>query len=143
MVTPKTRIIVDASYANPAYRFAEDIAPIIGNMKVSKRGKGITLTIDNRLPEEGYTLTTTAEGITIVGGSEAGIYYGLQTLRQIIVTNDARVPYGVIKDEPSFKYRGAHLDVCRHFMSIEEVKEYIDILAAHKLNRLHWHLTDD
>ena len=143
VVTPKTRIVVDATYANPAYRFAEDIAPIIGNMKVSKRGKGITLTIDNTLHKEGYTLTTTAEGIAIVGGSEAGLYYGLQTLRQIIVTNDARVPYGVIKDEPSFKYRGAHLDVCRHFMSVAEVKEYIDILAAHKLNRLHWHLTDD
>ena len=93
VVTPKTRIVVDAAYANPAYRFAEDIAPIIGNMKVAKSGKGIKLAVDNTLPKEGYTLTTTAEGIAIAGGSEAGIYYGLQTLRQIIVTNDARVPY--------------------------------------------------
>ena len=143
VITTKTCVVVDVAHPNPAYRFVEDLRPIYGIMKVVKKGKGITLSVDNTLPAEGYTLTTTADGITIVGGSEAGMYYGLQTLRQIIVTNEGRVPYGVIKDEPSFKYRGAHLDVCRHFMSVAEVKEYIDILAAHKLNRLHWHLTDD
>ena len=143
VVTAKTRIVLDVAHPNPAYRFAEDMLPVCGNMKVSKWGKGIKLSVDETLPKEGYTLTTTANGISIVGGSEAGMYYGLQTLRQIIVTNEGRVPYGVIKDEPTFEYRGAHLDVSRHFLSLADVKRYIDIIAAHKLNRLHWHLTDD
>ena len=143
VVTPKTRVVVDAAYSNPAYRFVEELAPVFAHLKVAKSGKGIMLSLDSALPTEGYTLTTTADGISIVGGSEAGIYYGLQTLRQIIVTNDGRVPFGIISDEPSFKYRGAHLDIVRHFLPVEDVKRYIDILAAHKLNRLHWHLTDD
>ncbi|MBO7190113.1 MAG: beta-N-acetylhexosaminidase [Alistipes sp.] len=143
VVTAKTRVILDVAHPNPAYRFVEDLSHIYGVMKVAKRGKGITLSVDNSLHNEGYTITTTAEGIAIVGGSEAGMYYGLQTLRQIIITNEGRVPYGVIRDEPSFDYRGAHLDVSRHFFSVADVKRYIDILAAHKLNRLHWHLTDD
>ena len=143
VVTSKTRIVLDVAHPNPAYRFVEELSPIYGPLKVTKRGKGIKLFVDENLPAEGYTLTTTADGISIVGGSEAGMYYGLQTLRQIIVTNDGRVPYGVIKDEPTFEYRGAHLDVSRHFFSVADVKRYIDILAAHKVNRLHWHLTDD
>ena len=144
VVTAKTRVIVDVAHPNPAFRFVEDLIPVYGNiLKISKRGKGIKLSIDSTLPEEGYTITTNANGIAVVGGSEAGMYYGLQTLRQIIVTCDGRVPYGVIKDEPTFQYRGAHLDVVRHFLPVEDVKRYIDILAAHKLNRLHWHITDD
>ena len=146
MVTAKSRIVAAEGLCNPAERFAEDMMRHFGAkrpMQISKRGKGITLNTDSTLHAEGYTMTISKEGINIVGGSEAGVYYALQTLRQIVVTNNGLVPYGVIKDEPTFSYRGAHLDVCRHFMSVEEVKEYIDILAAHKLNRLHWHLTDD
>ena len=146
MVTAKSRIVAAEGLCNPAERFAEDMMRYFGAkkpMQISKRGKGITLNTDSTLHAEGYTMTISKEGINIVGGSEAGVYYALQTLRQIVVTNNGLVPYGVIKDEPTFSYRGAHLDVCRHFMSVEEVKEYIDILAAHKLNRLHWHLTDD
>ena len=142
-VTPKTRVVVDGVSTNPAYRFIEDLSHIYGVMKVAKSGKGIKLSLDKSLPMEGYTITTSADGIAVAGGSDAGLYYGLQTLRQIIVTNEGRVPYGVIRDEPSFAYRGAHLDVSRHFFSVADVKRYIDILAAHKLNRLHWHLTDD
>ena len=122
VVTAKTRVVVDATHPNPAYRFVEEVAPILGTIKTVKSGKGIKLSIDGTIPAEGYTLTTTAEGIAIVGGSEAGMYYGLQTLRQIIVTNDGRVPFGVISDEPTFKYRGAHLDVVRHFLPVEDVK---------------------
>ena len=126
VVTAKTRIILDAMYPNPAYRFAEELTPVLGQMKIAKSGKGIKLSVDSTLPAESYTLTTTANGIAIVGGSEAGMYYGLQTLRQIIVTNEGRVPYGVIKDEPTFTYRGAHLDVVRHFSHppIDSLKEF-------------------
>ena len=146
-VTDKTRIIVVDEMWAPAKRFSEDMVEVLGlekPMRMSKRGdKGIKLRTDSCIPAEGYEMTVSEDGILIIGGSEAGVYYGLQTLRQIVVTNECRVPYGFIADEPNFSYRGAHLDVCRHFMSVADVKEYIDILAAHKLNRLHWHLTDD
>ena len=146
VVTAKTRIVVNDEAWNPAERFAEDMMSYFGMKKpmhTSKRGKGIKVRIDQFVPAEGYEMTISAEGIIIIGGSEAGIYYGLQTLRQIIITNEGKVPYGFIADEPTFAYRGAHLDVSRHFFSVEDVKNYIDIIAAHKLNRLHWHLTDD
>ena len=146
LVTERTRIVVEDNAYNPAERFVEDMMAYFGSerpMRIASRGTGIKVRIDQFVPAEGYEMTISEEGILIIGGTDAGIYYGLQTLRQIIVTNEGKVPYGFIADEPTFSYRGAHLDVCRHFMSVEEVKEYIDILAAHKLNRLHWHLTDD
>ena len=146
LVTAKTTIVVQDDAWNPAERFAEDMMPYFNltkPMKCAKRGKGIKLRIDRFVAAEGYEMTVDAEGILIIGGSEAGVYYGLQTLRQIIITNDGAVPYGFIADEPTFAYRGAHFDVSRHFFTVEDIKEYIDILAAHKLNRLHWHLTDD
>ena len=143
-VTAKTHIIVNDDLWNTATLFAEDMKAYFGTKKpmhTAKRGKGIKLQTDIFVPAEGYEMTIDAEGIRIIGGSEAGVYYGLQTLRQIIVTNNGNVPYGFIADEPTFAYRGAHLDVSRHFFSVEDVKNYIDIIAAHKLNRLHWHLT--
>ena len=146
VVTAKTRIVVQDEAWNPAERFAEDMMSYFNlkkPMRTSKHGKGIKLRIDRFVPEEGYEMTINEDGILIIGGSEAGIYYGLQTLRQIVITNDGKVPYGYSADEPTFAYRGAHLDVSRHFFSVADVKNYIDILAAHKLNRLHWHLTDD
>lgn len=145
-VTPKTTIVVEDDAWNAADRFAEDMQSYYGSkrpLRTAKRGKGIKVRIDRFVPEEGYEMTINDEGILIIGGSEAGIYYGLQTLRQIIVTNNSVVPYGFIADDPTFAYRGAHLDVSRHFFSVEDVKRFIDIIAAHKLNRLHWHLTDD
>ena len=146
IVTAKTRIVVYDELWNPAARFAEDMMPYFGikkPMHTSKRGKGIKIQTDIFVPAEGYEITINEDGIRIIGGTEAGVYYGLQTLRQIIVANDGKVPYGFIADEPTFAYRGAHLDVSRHFFSVADVKNYIDIIAAHKLNRLHWHLTDD
>ena len=146
-VTNKTRIIVVDEMWAPAERFSEDMMATMGfekPMHMSKHGnKGIKVRTDSCIAPEGYEMTVSEEGVLIIGGDEAGVYYGLQTLRQILVTNNGCVPYGFVADEPSFRYRGAHLDVCRHFMSVDDVKEYIDILAAHKLNRLHWHLTDD
>ena len=145
-VTPKTRIVVVDNLWNPAERFAEDMQRHFGTekpMPTAKNGKGIKIRLDSCIPAEGYEMTISEDEILIIGGTEAGVYYGLQTLRQIIVTNDGKVPYGFIADEPTFSYRGAHLDVVRHFFSVDDVKRYIDILASHKLNRLHWHLTDD
>ena len=86
--------------------------------------------------------------VWVKGGSDKALFYGLQTLRQIVSASkgdaDGVLLAGVhIEDYPFFGYRGAMLDVCRHIFSVEEVKRYIDILALHKINRLHWHLTED
>lgn len=145
-VTAKTPLIVESGDENPARIFAEQMMPLFGQKKpmtITTRGEGIRLSIDPTLATEGYRMVTSKKGIHISGGTEAGIFYGLQSLRQLIHTYEGRIPCGEILDAPNFAYRGAHFDVCRHFFTVEEVKRYIDILAAHKLNRLHWHLTDD
>lgn len=95
---------------------------------------------------EAYQLDVTSEGITITGASESGVFYGIQTLRKSIVPvkNSTPVLASVdIKDYPRFDYRGAHLDVSRHFFTVDEVKSFIDMMALHNMNRLHWHLSDD
>jgi hexosaminidase len=91
--------------------------------------------------------------VTIRAATPAGVFYGMQTLRQLLpvdIFREARtngvswqVPAVAIEDVPRFQWRGAHLDVSRHFLPKEFVKKYIDLLALHKLNRFHWHLTDD
>ena len=90
---------------------------------------------------EGYVLTVSAKGITIEGGSSAGVFYGIQTLRKSIVYS--QIPAAVVTDAPRFNWRGMHLDCSRHFFSVAFVKKFIDLLALHNMNRFHWHLTDD
>ena len=92
-------------------------------------------------------MTTTADNIILKGQTEKGVFYGIQTLRKSIPAKatgaDILFPAGEIKDEPRFGYRAMHFDICRHFYPIKVVKEYIDLLALHNMNTLHWHLTDD
>ena len=90
---------------------------------------------------EGYVLTINQKGITIEGGSPAGVFYGIQTLRKSIVSR--QIPAAVVTDAPRFIWRGMHLDCSRHFFSVDFVKKFIDLLALHNMNRFHWHLTDD
>ena len=102
---------------------------------------------------ESYKLTIDSSGIIITARTNAGVFYALQTLRQIMRMDampDAKntirkweVPALQMTDFPVFPYRGLHLDVCRHFMPIDFVKKYIDLLAYYKMNTFHWHLTDD
>lgn len=95
---------------------------------------------------EGYTLTADHNNITIKGNSGAGTFYGVQTLIQLLPVEKARAMYvpGVsITDAPRFAYRGLHLDVGRHFFSVDFIKKYIDLMAMHKMNTFHWHLTED
>lgn len=103
----------------------------------------VDLKIDEELAAEEYVLDSRRGSVKICGGSADGVWWGLQTLRQIIKQSGDRIPGLVIKDKPAFAYRGAHLDCCRHFFSVEEVKEFIDIANLHKLNIFHWHLTED
>ncbi|MBR5476345.1 MAG: family 20 glycosylhydrolase [Bacteroidaceae bacterium] len=109
--------------------------------------KAITLAIGDVCEnKEGYQLTVTADGVTITGASEAGVFYGIQTLRKSIPvaeTTEVILPAVEINDYPRFSYRGTHLDVSRHFFNKEEIKSFIDMLAMHNINRFHWHLTDD
>ncbi len=94
------------------------------------------------LTDEGYRLRSGPEGIRISSSGSAGLYYGVQTLRQLM-RGSRTVPAVQIEDRPRFGWRGAMLDCARHFMPVEFVKKFIDQLAQHKLNRFHWHLTED
>ncbi|MCC8425915.1 family 20 glycosylhydrolase [Mucilaginibacter sp. UR6-11] len=113
----------------------------------NKVGNSVVLTSagTDGLPAEGYRLTITPTNITIAAKG-AGLFYGIQTLIQLIPADKgavARLPCVQIEDYPRFGYRGLMLDVCRHFFSVQFVKKYIDLMAAYKLNTFHWHLTDD
>ncbi len=93
-----------------------------------------------------YELTSNNEQIKVYACSENGIFYGTQTLIQLIPERKSQlleVPAVSINDYPRFGYRGMHLDVSRHFFDVEFIKRYIDYLALHKMNYFHWHLTDD
>lgn len=96
--------------------------------------------------KEAYRLRVNKDKIEISGATAAGTFYGIQTLRKSVSTVRAQqvvFPAAVITDSPRFAYRGAMLDVARHFFNMDEVKNFIDILALHNINRFHWHLTDD
>ncbi|MFF7341189.1 beta-N-acetylhexosaminidase [Streptomyces sp. NPDC008163] len=117
--------------------------------------RAIVLRVDDTLPTEGYRLTTLpGEGVAITGGSPAGVFWGAQTLRQLLGPEAfRRAPVGGaavhgfgftdIEDAPRFGWRGLMLDVARHFMPKDDVLRYLDLLAAHKLNVFHFHLSDD
>lgn len=105
------------------------------------------------MEKEAYKLSVTPQLIKITASTPNGFYYGLQTLYQLMPPEifgkekarnaEWSVPCVEIEDAPQFKYRGAMLDPCRHFASVDYIKKFIDVLAAHKMNTFHWHLTDD
>ena len=113
----------------------------------------ILLKLDpNISSEEGYILSIAYNKITISGSTSKGVFYGIQTLIQLIplasnseanLNSEFLIPAATIVDSPKFVYRGMHLDVARHFFPVSFVKKYIDILAMHKMNTFHWHLTED
>jgi len=91
------------------------------------------------LGPEGYRLEVRADGVQLVAPTAAGVFHGTQTLRQLWPD----LPCGVVEDRPAFAWRGLLLDCCRHFLDIDYVLATVDRLAFHKMNRLHWHLTED
>lgn len=104
------------------------------------------------LPASGYTMEVSPKGINIIGKDAAGAYYGTRTLLQLLPASNAEiwattktvtVPALKISDYPRFGWRGMMLDSGRHFIPVENVKSFIDWLAFHKLNSLHWHLSED
>ncbi|MEO6873429.1 MAG: beta-N-acetylhexosaminidase [Opitutaceae bacterium] len=115
---------------------------------------GVDPALTARLGAEGYFLSVTADGAAIRGGGPAGVFYGVQTLRQLLPPDIERFGHRAggggltvaaveIEDKPRFSWRGSLLDVSRHFSPVAEIKKYIDTLALHKLNVFQWHLVDD
>ena len=126
---------------------ATGIRPTIG--KLTKGCTAIVLSINKNISNaEGYTLDTNAKQIRIDGASAAGVFYGIQTLRKSLPLCNGKaaqvsIPAVHIADAPRFAYRGTHLDVSRHFVTADSIRQFIDMLALHNINRFHWHLTDD
>ena len=113
-----------------------------------KARNAITLLLDKTVTsKEGYRVNVSEKGINIGGATPAGVFYGIQMLRKALpcdtLCEQVVLPAALITDSPRFSYRGMHLDVVRHFFDIDFVKEYIDLLAMHNMNVLHFHLTDD
>ena len=137
-----------AELLRPATGFELPVCTGAGDISLRpEAGRGETL------GDEGYALQAAADGVTITAATDAGLFYGVQSLRQLLPPQveagaptsgvDWIVPEVAIEDRPRFVWRGAHLDVARHFFPVEFVQRYIDLLALHKQNVLHWHLTED
>lgn len=152
---PRPRVVVhpaDEALLPIAADLAEQLGGRVETATTAPAGAiGLALAAsDPTLGDEGYELTVTPAGVTIRANRPAGVFYGVQTLRQLLppakvgnLPQVANFPTGVIRDYPRFPWRGMMLDVARHFFGVAQVKRLIDLLALYKLNRLHLHLTDD
>lgn len=118
-----------------------------------KNGR-MTVRLNKEIATEGYNLDVTAKGIVLEASSPAGLFYGLQTIKKILPANvmagtnyprqkSYELPVVSIQDHPAYGYRGFMLDVSRHFFTADEIKRMLDVMSYYKLNRFHWHLTDD
>ncbi|WP_333773833.1 beta-N-acetylhexosaminidase [Streptomyces sp. IBSBF 3136] len=156
-ITPRTLIRVDGS--DEVRRTGEYLAGILRPSTgyplpvTEESGGGIRLHLaDGPFGAEGYRLTSGPWGVSITASTSAGLFHGVQTLRQLlppsverrsVQTGPWRIAGGTIEDRPRFAYRGAMLDVSRHFFTVAQVERYIDQLALYKINTLHLHLSDD
>ena len=155
-ITSKTAVVIqDESQMKAANYLVNMLNRAAGfDLSVSKENgeKGIVFQNIEGLAPEAYRLEVTPKQIIVKATGEAGFFYGVQSLRQLlpkeiesknIVKADWLVPCTVIEDEPRFVWRGMHTDFSRHFFSLDEVKEFLDYMALYKLNTYHMHLTDD
>ena len=162
VLSPRTTIWTDRADSAVARGLARALAPATGYdlaVRVGGAGRGHRIIFrrasarDTSLGPEGYRLAVKPTVVSITAAAPAGAFYATQTLRQLLPVQIFRaarvdgiawrVPAVTIADRPRFPWRGMHLDVSRHFMPKEFVKKYIDLLALQKMNRFHWHLTDD
>lgn len=146
-LTGIAKLFADKLMASTGYKLGLVSAPVSSNY--------IRISVDPSISEnhEAYTFNSSEVGIDIVGSTPQGAFYGLQTLLQLLpaeVESSKRVedvawtiPAVSIKDYPRYHYRGLLLDACRHFITVEDMKKHIDILSMLKVNKLHWHLTED
>ena len=142
---------LDNASQDAIWRFKDALEAATG--RTSPLGKGeIQFLVNPELAPEQYTVRVNADGVVVEASALNGFVYACETLKQMLPAaiyggKKAKahwvLPYVSIQDQPRFAYRGMHLDVSRHFWSVDEVKRYLDVMTVYKLNRLHWHLTDD
>lgn len=156
VINHSTTIIYPAANEK-MHRTADFLATFIKEMtgtevRVSDKEKGsnaIILAVDTTMTHpEGYKLEITPEKVLLTGGSEAGVFYGTQTIHKALpILKDGKVaaalPAGTVTDFPRFRYRGFMIDVGRHFFPVSYLKQMIDLMALHNINYSHWHLTED
>jgi hexosaminidase len=141
-------ILADTSLQQEAIFLQQYLKEAIGlNLQMAqkrvKKVRYIELSISPKVSEkEGYVLTVGQKGIMIQGGSAAGVFYGIQTLRKAVMEGTT-MPAAIITDAPRFGYRGMMLDCSRHFWNVDFIKKFIDLIALHNMNTFHWHLSDD
>lgn len=135
-------------------KFIKDFNEATGlNVRQAKKGQ-MEIRVNSAIAPEGYNLEVTTRGIKLEAATPAGLYYGLQTIKKVLPANvmackpgaagtEYVLPEMVIMDEPAYGYRGFMLDVSRHFFTADEIKRMLDVMSYYKLNRFHWHLTDD
>ncbi len=143
----------DVRFAGEIKALREALFPATGIwLKVTEATPDIRFAYDETQPKEGYALTVTEKGVEIRASAPAGAFYAVQTLRQLLppavygaapVRGTWEIPAVTVADAPRYEWRGIMLDPCRNFIPVPEIKRQIDAMAAHKLNVLHWHLTDD
>lgn len=156
-LSPTTVIVLEGSNLSNSVNFFNDYLKEFYGFKLktlSKSASKNAIRLNFEMMEKNapgaYRLQSNDDGIYIAGDNETGVFYGIQTLIQLLPLKNTetlklplKIPYVDIEDEPRFGYRGLHLDVSRHFMPVDFVKKYIDYIALHKMNYFHWHLTDD
>ena len=160
-LTEETTIVTDPSQdvKSIGQYLAGKLAPATGFSLAVNGGNSslntVSLTLSGGIPElgdEGYDLSVTEQGIKLVANKPAGLFYGVQTIRQLLshkieetlVQKETwEIATGTIRDYPTYAWRGSMLDVARHFFGVEDVKRYIDLLSYYKMNTLHLHLSDD
>ncbi len=137
----KTNLSESAASKLLSYLSEAGIADKMASASETKNLLELKLESSNSASPEAYTLKIGKKSISITASGEAGLFYGIQTLRQLQET-ESKLPLMTISDQPRFDYRGLHLDVSRHFYSKEFIKKHLDYMAQYKLNHFHWHLTD-
>ncbi len=161
-LTKNSIIYVDSAtpeWLTVAEALAEKIRPSTGfamNILVAQQptlpGIRLTSVNDPELATEGYHLNITEKLLTVSANTAQGAFRAIQTIRQLLPASielpsrqdiSWRIPAGVIRDFPGYSYRGAMLDIARHFFSVSEVKRFIDLISLYKINYLHLHLSDD
>ena len=152
-ITSATKLVVkdkkDYATASFLIKYLQEYYGIKLKQVSTDADKSITISSGNKeegLTASAYKFQSGSSGIQISGNSALGSFYGMQTLIQLLPLEKSKsliIPAVDIEDEPRFAYRGAMLDVCRHFFSVSFIKKYIDYLALHKINYFHWHLTED
>jgi hexosaminidase len=158
-LTPKTKIIVlfkDNKLPYATKMLNDLLIPVFGkglsvNGSNEIESNAINISFNQELAKEEYSLIISDDKVIISASTEQGVFYAMETIRQLIPVEAfnathvkaIEMPTLQISDKPYFSYRGMMLDVSRHFYTTDEIKKTLDILALHKLNRFHWHLTDD